>query len=84
MTPPALPSPRGVLSESVTDALRDPPHGLSIEPDAADDVLGEDFQLALYLLYELHYRSFAGVDDGWEWEPTLLRERARLETAFEK
>ena len=45
---------------------------------------GDDSALALYTAYELHYRSFAGVDDGWEWEPTLLREHARLETAFER
>ena len=40
--------------------------------------------LALYLAYELHYRGFAGVDEGWEWEPSLVRERARLERAFER
>jgi hypothetical protein len=44
----------------------------------------EDATLALYVLYELHYRGFAGVDDHWEWEPSLLRERARLERAFER
>ncbi|HTI34833.1 MAG TPA: iron-containing redox enzyme family protein, partial [Miltoncostaea sp.] len=53
-------------------------------PEPVDDPLtGEDAPLALYMLYELHYRSFAGVDDGWEWEPSLLALRGRLEAAFE-
>jgi hypothetical protein len=38
----------------------------------------------LYVLYELHYHGFAGVDDRWEWEPSVLRERARLEREFER
>jgi len=48
------------------------------------DVLGdEDLQLTLYCCYELHYRSFAGVDERWEWEPSLLAFRRSLEQAFE-
>ena len=43
---------------------------------------GDDFHLALYLCYEVHYAS-AG-DPGWEWEPTLLAFRRVLEDAFEK
>ena len=57
------------------------PHSLPELPSPAD---GEDAALALYVMYELHYRGFDGVDDEWEWEPTLLRERARLERAFER
>jgi hypothetical protein len=45
---------------------------------------GEDAPLALYVLYELHYRSFPGVDDRWEWEPSLLAARARLERDLEE
>jgi hypothetical protein len=49
-----------------------------------DEPLGDDdFQLALYLCYELHYRSFAGVDERWEWEPSVLDFRRRLERVFE-
>src|SRR5205085_3590268 len=33
--------------------------------------------------YELHYRSFAGVDERWEWDPRLLAVRAELEGLFE-
>jgi hypothetical protein len=64
--------------------LRDAPGPVGVAPEPVDDPLtGEDAPLALYVLYELHYRSFAGVDDGWEWEPSLLALRGRLEAAFE-
>jgi hypothetical protein len=43
----------------------------------------DDWQLALYCCYELHYRGFEGVDERWEWEPSLLALRAALETVFE-
>ncbi|GEA80247.1 hypothetical protein CUD01_06910 [Cellulomonas uda] len=44
----------------------------------------DDVQLTLFVLYELHYRGVAGVDDRWEWDPDLLRARAVLEDAFER
>jgi Iron-containing redox enzyme len=48
-----------------------------------EDPLGDDdLQLALYLCFELHYRSFPGIDPRWEWDPTLLAVRAVLEAAF--
>src|SRR5436853_7674006 len=83
--PPQLPAPRGELSELVLTALAQPPHDLPQHVPEHGDVLAgdEDFHLALYALYELHYRSFEGVDDGWEWEPSLLRLRAELERHFE-
>jgi hypothetical protein len=34
------------------------------------------------MCYELHYRGFASVDPGWEWNPTLLALRAELERVF--
>ncbi len=45
--------------------------------------LGEDLQLALYALYELHYRGFRDVDEAWEWQPGLIALRAELEADFE-
>jgi hypothetical protein len=79
-----LPGPRGPLTAFLLDHLRQPPHRLPGGPRPADDPLyGDDAALALYILYELHYRGFAGVDDGWEWEPSLLAFRARLEQGFE-
>ena len=54
-----------------------------VETSLADaDPVGLDVQLALYLCYELHYRGFAGVDAGWEWNPGLLYLRGRLEDVF--
>lgn len=51
-------------------------------PIRDSDPYGIDIQLALYVCYELHYRGFAGVDSGWEWNPGLLHLRAQLEDAF--
>jgi hypothetical protein len=81
---PPLPLARGPLSELVVDHLRRAPHPLPPCPTLADDPLGgDDFQLALYVCYELHYRSFAGVDEAWEWDPGLLGLRRDLESVFE-
>jgi len=76
---PTLPRPRGRLSEQLVSALRQPPHSVRL-PSAADE---EDGHFSLYVLYELHYQSFDDAADGWEWEPSLLALRARLEADFE-
>jgi hypothetical protein len=51
--------------------------------ELTDALTGDDFHLALYVLYELHYRSFVGLDDDLEWEPAVLRARGDLERCFE-
>lgn len=83
---PALPTARGPLSMAVLDLLteRAPRTHLNrIEASIRDlDPYGIDVQLTLYVCYELHYRGFAGVDAGWEWNPGLLHLRAQLEDAF--
>lgn len=80
LTPPALPRPRGPLSEAVVAALRRAPGSVPSPRVASDDpVADDDLQLALYCCYEQHYRGFAGVDDAWEWAPGLLELRSRLE-----
>ena len=82
---PRLPQPRGPLTEAVLDRLRDEPGAVGAVPEPEGDPLGgEDFHLALYVLYELHYRGFDSVDERWEWEPSLLALRARLEHDFER
>jgi hypothetical protein len=85
-TPPPLPQPRGPLSEHVLTALTQTPHELPPAPPATGDVLAgdDDFHLTLYCLYELHYRGFEGVSDRWEWDPSLLRVRQKLESCFEE
>ncbi len=78
-----LPPARGPVSEWVSDTLSRPPGRVLAVPKAEDDpVTGDDSALALYLLYELHYRGIAGVDDEWEWAPMLLAGRAELERRF--
>jgi hypothetical protein len=62
------------------DAFARPVGPLPAAPEPGDD---EDLQLALYLCYELHYRGLPGVDERWEWEPSLLALRADLERRFE-
>jgi hypothetical protein len=77
------PEPRGPVSAFVLEHLTSPPHDLPVWPVAEDDPLdGEDTHLALYVLYELHYRGVEGVDETWEWHPDLLRLRAQLEQRF--
>lgn len=76
---PALPTPRGELSEALVAVLRGQGVGRCIEPDSWDDEA-----LSLWLLYELHHHGFHGVDDGLEWDPALLALRARLEHGLEE
>jgi hypothetical protein len=74
----------------VLAALRTSPGSLSFDAamaldlaEIADPLADEDLHLALYCCYELHYRGFDEVDEGWEWDPALLALRARLEAVFE-
>lgn len=84
-----LPPPCGPLSEGVVRALTARPDGphLVSEPRAMGDVASpihdRDFQLALWTLYELHYRGFDGVPPEAEWDPLLIVSRAALERTFE-
>ncbi|MEV0918142.1 iron-containing redox enzyme family protein [Streptomyces sp. NPDC049967] len=82
-TSPALPTSRGVLSGAVVSALRDG-HTPLVDPQAVSEAepYGDDLQLALYVLYELHYQGFHGVGDDREWDPDLLRLRGALERRF--
>jgi hypothetical protein len=84
----ALPAPSGPIGELLCELLS------GSTPSAVPDLAGEvaaladpiaepladdDLQLSLYVCYELHYRSFEGVDPDWEWNPDLLGARAILE-----
>ncbi|GGX87915.1 iron-containing redox enzyme family protein [Streptomyces minutiscleroticus] len=77
---PLLPEPRGELSGAVVRALRG--GDLGPWPATVGDPYGDDLQLALYLLYELHYQGFDGVPDDREWDPALLGARRTLERRF--
>ena len=89
-----LPTPRGDLSQALNNALLSntseeyAAYLATVARDrlaATSDVLDDgDLQLSLFVLYELHYRGFAEVDDRWEWDPGLISLRARIEEAFEQ
>ena len=86
-----LPFPRGPLSSLVHGWLAKPlPADVDVAatrgliPSSATCLDDDDFQLALWVMYELHYAGFDGVDDRWEWNPALLEVRARLEEVFEQ
>ncbi|WP_435768343.1 iron-containing redox enzyme family protein [Nocardioides sp. SYSU DS0651] len=84
-----LPEPCGPLSEGVVRALTAQPDGPHPVPqsramgEVTDPLTDRDFQLALWILYELHYRGFEGVAPDAEWDPLLLVSRAALERTFE-
>ncbi|MEV6396821.1 iron-containing redox enzyme family protein [Streptomyces sp. NPDC051907] len=80
---PRLVEGRGELSGAVAQALRSGgPPVYAAGSVAEADPWGEDLQLALCLLYELHYRGFDGVEDEREWDPDLLRLRQAMEARF--
>jgi len=84
--------PVGPLSETVLSLLASSPGderaamsaaaAAEVAEAVAEPLADDDLHLALYLLYELHYRSFPGVHPGWEWNPAQLHLRAALEGAF--
>ena len=83
-----LPQSRGTISNSLFDYLHKGPEPAGplivriCEPsNALDDA---DVQIALWSLYELHYRSFDDIDERWEWDPALLAVRSKLEEVFER
>ncbi|SOD63146.1 Iron-containing redox enzyme [Streptomyces zhaozhouensis] len=82
---PELPEARGEVSAGVLEALRAGANA-GAWPDAravnGAEPFGDDLQLALYTLYELHYRGFDGVDDAREWDPAALRVRVAAEERF--
>jgi hypothetical protein len=85
-----LPSPRGPVSTVLIATLGGSARHL--EPTLADRFAGsgkealvdEDLQLTLFVLYELAYRGWDGVDDQWEWQPDLIRLRTAAEDRFER
>ena len=92
MRPMAMATPRGPVTEALVAQLTGVEHapvsGLAMAATealaASDDLLlDDDLQLALFLMYELHYGGLEGVPDTWEWDPRLLAVRVPIERAFE-
>jgi hypothetical protein len=84
LEPGPLPPARGPLTEWLFATLGRPLHAASAPPsgEIGDPLRDDDTALALYALYELHYRGFDGVSEDWEWEPSLLAARREIEGAF--
>src|SRR5215207_1534770 len=82
---PSLSQARGACSALLLEHLRHDVHELPLvpPPEVADALTDDDLHLALYLCYEIHYRGLPGVDERWEWEPSLLAARKALEEPFE-
>ena len=86
-----LPEARGPLSRAVLDALAGRSaldvealtplfHSTSRDRDLLTD---DDLHVALWVMYELHYRGFDGIEEDLEWDPGLIALRRALERRFE-
>lgn len=77
-----LPAARGPWTEALLALLREPGWPDSLPPPPQDPLADDDFEMALYLCYELHYSGIVGVPDELEWHPGILLFRAALERQF--
>jgi hypothetical protein len=77
-----LPTGNGPLSATVVQALTRRAYPCVRDLDATpglDVIADDDFELALWVLFELHYRGFDEVPADAEWQPELIALRRRLE-----
>lgn len=73
---------RGALSDAVLQGMR--AGETSHLSEAPQPESAEDAQLALWVLYEQHYRGFDDVAGELEWDPHLICVRRSLEQEFER
>ncbi|WP_241153689.1 iron-containing redox enzyme family protein [Nocardioides pantholopis] len=74
------PKARGAFSAAVFEAMRSGEGRVAdVAPESPDDAA-----IALWGLFELHYRGFEDVDDDLEWHPGLLAVRHELATDLER
>ena len=83
-----LPRERGPISRHVIPMLTTADGSRQVlepvpEPSRAGILEDDDAQLALWVLYELHYRDFDGVPADMEWDAGLVELRRSLELHFE-
>ena len=74
-----LPRQRGPISAAVIDRLQGVGCAVPSLEAVVDPLADDDLQLGLWVMYELHYRGFDEVADGWEWDPPLIGLRRQLE-----
>jgi hypothetical protein len=78
-----LPRPRGPFSQQVFAQMAgSQPRPTPFEATSTDILSDDDIQIALWALYELHYRGFEDVDPSHEWSPGLLTTRLEIEKLF--
>jgi hypothetical protein len=81
---------RGPLSAAALDVLlgsssrQDDVRFREAAQAVPEPLVDGDYQLALALCYEPHYRGLPGLDAVDEWDPALLALRACLEQGFER
>jgi hypothetical protein len=89
----AAPTARGPVSDELIALLTGAAHGgldrledlaAAAASTCADLLTDEDLQLALFLLYSLHYGPAPYVRGEWEWNPGLIGVRAAIERRFEQ
>ncbi len=84
-----VPAARGPISAEVRSWLTGttpPVVSVAEELCAApcdDPTSDDDRQVALWMLYELHYGGFVDADETWEWSPFTIQVRGLLEQTFE-
>ena len=79
-----LPLERGPISRHVIETLTSIHEAAPVEVGTTPVIEDPDAQLALWILYELHYRGFASVPDDREWDLGLIALRRTLERRFEE
>ncbi|WP_166875952.1 iron-containing redox enzyme family protein [Salinibacterium sp. ZJ450] len=77
----ALPRPRAEVDAALAGLTRLVEQALAATSDILRD---DDLQLALLILYGLHYGSLVETDGDWEWHPATLAARLTIEEAFER
>ncbi len=87
--------PRGPVSAALVTVLDGSPGGTPAQTDgllmevrtavgrSQDVIADDDLQMALLVLYGLHYGGIGDWDPGWEWHPALIGARGTIERAFE-
>lgn len=79
-----VPNPRGPISTQVSELIKGSVLSESpIAPGPDRDVVeDEDVQIALFMIYELHYHGFDDAMPEAEWDPAIFSIRTRLERVF--
>jgi hypothetical protein len=79
---PTIPRARGPWSRRAISLISGERPGPAGAVPCQDPLGDDDFHLALYLCYELHYGGLPGVPDEREWDPAVLAFRREIEAMF--